>query len=50
MHACDIHDPTQYFKNTMNFFLTFFKANIRLPKSPVACVSDGEIGIINAMT
>ena len=27
-----------------------FKKIIRLPKSPIACVSDGEIGIINAMT
>ena len=28
----------------------FLKENVRLPKSPVACVSHGEIRIINYMT
>ena len=33
----------------MNVFMCF-KENVRFPKSPIACVSDGEIGVINAMT
>jgi len=37
------------FQKHHELLFNFFKENIRLPKSPVACVSDVEIGIINAM-
>lgn len=37
------------FQKYHELVFNFIKENIRLPKSPIACVSDGEMGIINAM-
>ena len=38
------------FQKHHEILFTFFKEKSRLPKSQIACVTDGEQGIINAMT
>ena len=38
------------FQNHHELHFNLLKENVRLPKSPVACVSDSEIRMINAMT